>query len=129
MRLTIGPLSKRSGVNVETIRYYERIGLIPLPMRSERQTRHYDDDDVKRLVFIRRSREIGFSLDDIRNLLKLAERGQSCGDVQQMALAQAGHIREKITDLERMELLLLETASKCEGGKAHECPILDAIGG
>lgn len=126
--LTIGPLSKRSGVNVETIRYYERIGLIPPAVRSEGRTRHYGDDDVKRLVFIRRSREIGFSLDDIRNLLKLAERGHSCGDVRQMALAHVERIRGKITDLERMEHLLLETASKCEGGTAPDCPILEAIG-
>jgi MerR family mercuric resistance operon transcriptional regulator len=129
MRITIGILSERSGVKVETVRYYERIGLIPVPMRTEGRHRLYGGDDVKRLVLIRRCRELGFSLDDICHLLQLAERGRSCGDVRQMALTHAARVRAKLEHLERMERLLLDTASRCEGGEAPECPILDALGG
>jgi MerR family mercuric resistance operon transcriptional regulator len=128
MNLTIGRLSERCGVNVETIRYYERIGLIPAPARTRGRHRLYRGDDVKRLIFVRRSRELGFSLDDIRSLLELAERGNSCGQVRQMALAHAARIRDKLADLERIERLLLDTASRCEGGQAPECPLLGVLG-
>jgi MerR family mercuric resistance operon transcriptional regulator len=127
MRITIGVLSERSGAKVETIRYYERIGLIPVPMRTEGRHRLYGADDIKRVIFIRRSRGLGFSLDDIRNLLALAERGRSCGEVRQMALAHGARIRDRIADLERMERLLRDTASRCEGGQAPACPILDVL--
>ena len=127
MRITIGVLSERSGAKVETIRYYERIGLIPVPMRTEGRHRLYGGDDIKRVIFIRRSRGLGFSLDDIRNLLALAERGRSCGEVRQMTLAHAARIRDRIADLGRMERLLRDTASRCEGGQAPACPILDVL--
>jgi MerR family mercuric resistance operon transcriptional regulator len=127
MRITIGVLFERSGAKVETIRYYERIGLIPVPMRTEGRHRLYGADDIKRVIFIRRSRGLGFSLDDIRNLLALAERGRSCGEVRQMTLAHAARIRDRIVDLGRMERLLRDTASRCEGGQAPACPILDVL--
>lgn len=127
MNLTIGPLSKSTGVHIETIRYYERIGLIPKASRTPGRRRQYDGDDIKRLTFIRRSREIGFSIDDIRNLFALADRGHSCGEVQFMARAHANSIRQKIEDLERMEQLLLDTAAKCQGGAAPNCPILEVL--
>jgi len=128
MNITIGKLSERSGVKVETIRYYERIGLIPAPMRTEGRHRLYEGDDIKRLFLIRRSRELGFSLDDIRDLLRLAEHGSSCGEVWQITLAHAARIRERIADLERIERLLLAAAAQCEGGQAPECPILEVLG-
>jgi MerR family mercuric resistance operon transcriptional regulator len=128
MRITIGKLSERSGVKVETIRYYERTGLMPVPSRTEGRHRVYGADDIQRLSFIRRSRELGFSLDDIRNLLALAGRGHSCGEVRRMTLAHVARIRGKIADLERMERLLRDTASQCEGGQAPECPVLDVLG-
>ena len=117
MMITIGILSERSGVKVETIRYYERIGLIPVPMRTEGRHRLYGGDDIKRVTFIRRSRELGFSLDDIRSLLALAERGRGCGEVRQMTLAHANRIRDRIADLERMERLLLDTAAQARAGR------------
>ena len=128
MNITIGILSERSGVNVETIRYYERIGLMPVPPRSEGRHRLYGGDDIKRAIFIRRSRELGFSLDEVRNLLALAEHGRSCGEVRHMTLAHAARIRDKIADLERIERLLRETAAQCDGGQAPECPVLEVLG-
>jgi MerR family transcriptional regulator, mercuric resistance operon regulatory protein len=128
MRITIGKLAERSEVKVETIRYYERIGLIPIPIRTEGRHRLCGGDDVKRVTFIRRSRELGFSLDDIRHLLALDGRGRGCGEVRQMTLAHAARLRDRIADLERMERLLRDTASRCKGGEAPECPILDVLG-
>lgn len=127
MNITIGVLSERSGVKVETIRYYERIGLIPGPERTQGKHRLYGVGDVKRLNFVRRSRELGFSLGEIRDLLQLAERGRTCGEVREMTLAHVGRIRQKIADLQRMQRLLRDTASKCQGGEAPECPILDVL--
>ena len=120
-------LAERSGVKIETIRYYERIDLIPPPPRSAGGRRIYGGDDVKRLRFVRRSRELGFSLDDIRTMFQLADRGHSCGEVRTLTLAHAARIREKIDDLRRMERLLTETAALCEGGTAPACPVLDVL--
>jgi MerR family transcriptional regulator, mercuric resistance operon regulatory protein len=128
MWITIGKLSERSGVKVETIRYYERIGLIPLPVRTEGRHRLYRGEDIKRVMFIRRGRDLGFSLEDIRSLLALAGRGRGCGEVRQLTLAHAARIRERIADLARMEQLLRHTAAQCEGGQAPACPILDVLG-
>ena len=85
--LTIGALSERSGVNIETIRYYERADLLPAPPRTQGGHRIYGGDSLKRLVFIRRGRELGFTLDEIRNLLGLMRGGHPCGEVQAVALA------------------------------------------
>lgn len=123
----IGELSQRTAVNIETIRYYERIGLLPSPPRTEGGHRLYSGTHLKRLVFIRRSRELGFTLDDIRNLLELVEGGYACGDVQIAALAHVKTIRRKIADLRRMERTLAETAARCEGGTAPDCPIIDVL--
>jgi MerR family mercuric resistance operon transcriptional regulator len=123
----IGELSKRTGVNIETVRYYERVGLLPLPPRSSGGHRLYPEAHLKRLVFIRRSRELGFSLDGIRDLLRMVEGGYGCGDVQDMALAHLKTIRSKIADLRRMERTLADTAALCEGGTAPDCPIIDVL--
>lgn len=123
----IGELSRRSGVNIETIRYYEKIGILPPPPRTEGGHRLYGDDHLKRLMFIRRSRELGFTLDEIRNLLGLVEGGYTCGEVKNAALAHLNDIRRKIADLRRMERTLSETAARCEGGDAPECPIMEAL--
>lgn len=127
--LTIGALSKRTGVNIETVRYYEKIGLLPSPPRTEGGHRLYPDAHQKRLVFVRRSRELGFTLDEIRNLLGLVEGGYTCGEVQETALTHLTGIRRKIADLRRMERTLAETAARCAGGTAPECPIVDVLSG
>ncbi|SMF26495.1 MerR family transcriptional regulator, mercuric resistance operon regulatory protein [Tistlia consotensis] len=126
--LGIGALSERSGVNIETIRYYERIGIMPEPPRTAGGQRVYDAGHLGRLVFIRRSRELGFSLDEIRTLLHLADGGDySCGQVHEMTLAHIADIRRKIADLRRMERVLREMAANCAGGEMPECPILEAL--
>lgn len=123
----IGALSRRTAVNTETIRYYEKIGLLPSPPRTEGGHRLYRDAHLKRLIFIRRSRELGFTLDEIRNLLGLVEGGYACGEVQEAALDHLKNVRRKIADLRRMERTLAETAARCEGGTAPDCPIIDVL--
>ena len=124
---SIGKLSERSGVNFETIRYYEKIGLLPPPPRSAGGHRLYSEAHLKRLNFIRRSRELGFTLGEVRNLLALVDGGYTCGEVQSAALAHLANIRHKIADLRRMERTLSTTAARCEGGDAPDCPIVDAL--
>lgn len=124
---TIGELSRLTGVNIETVRYYERIKMLPAPPRTEGGRRVYGQGQVQRLKFIRRSRELGFTLDEIRNLLELVEGGHACGEVQEAALAHLKTIRLKIADLRRMERTLADTAALCEGGTAPNCPIIEVL--
>lgn len=124
----IGTLSKHTGVNIETIRYYERIGIMPRPPRTAGGQRIYETSHLKRLAFIRRSRELGFSLDEIRALLRLVDGGQyTCGEVHEMAVVHIADIRRKIADLSRMERVLKDMAAKCDGGDVPDCPIVDAL--
>lgn len=123
----IGALSSRSGVNIETIRYYEREGLLPNPPRTPGGHRSYTPDHLKRLIFIRRSRQLGFSMEQVRNLLSLVTSGYTCGDVQTLTMQHLEDVRNKIADLRRMERSLIRISSACEGGKIAECPIIDAL--
>lgn len=123
----IGELSQNTGVHIETVRYYEKIGLLPRPPRTGGGHRIYSIPHLKRLVFIRRSRELGFTLDEIRNLLGMVEGGYTCGEVREAALAHLKTIRRKIADLRRMERTLADTAARCEGGTAPDCPIIDVL--
>lgn len=125
----IGVLSRLTGVNIETIRYYERITLLAAPPRTEGGRRVYGPVQVQTLKFIRRSRELGFTLDEIRNLLSLAEGSHACGEVKAAAVAHLKGVRRKIADLRRMERTLARTADLCEGGDATHCPILDVLSG
>ncbi len=128
--LTIGALSKHTGCNIETVRYYERIGIMPAPARTEGGHRLYSSDHLKRLFFIRRSRELGFSLEEIRGLLRLVDGGDyTCGEVRDLTLQHADEVRRKIADLKRMERVLKGIASQCEGGQIPECPVVDALFG
>ena len=124
----IGTLSAETGVNIETIRYYEKIGLIPAPPRTEGRQRVYDGTHLKRLTFIRRSRELGFSLDEIRALLGLVRGGDlSCAEVKTMTEQHVTDIRRKVKDLKKLERVLTELAAKCRGNAVPDCPILDAL--
>jgi MerR family mercuric resistance operon transcriptional regulator len=126
--LTIGALSKQTGCNIETIRYYERIGLLPAPPRSEGGHRIYGEDHLKRLTFVRRSRELGFTLQEVRGLLRLVDGGDfTCADVKALTLDHAAEIRRKIVDLRKMERVLKEMASQCEANEVPACPIIDAL--
>src|SRR5919108_5602416 len=113
---TIGALSERTGVNIETIRYYERIGLLPTPPRSAGRHRLYDEPHRQRLVFIRRARELGFSLDEVRALLGLSGgHDLTCREVNALTLHHIGSIRDKIRDLRRLERTLSDLADRCNG--------------
>lgn len=124
----IGALSAATGVNIETIRYYEKIGLMPAPPRNEGRQRIYDASHLKRLTFIRRGRELGFSLDQIRELLGLV-RGHdlTCGDVKTMTDTHVVDIRRKVKDLKKLERVLTQLSAQCGGDAVPDCPILDAL--
>jgi MerR family mercuric resistance operon transcriptional regulator len=126
--LPIGALSKRSAVNIETIRYYERIKMLAPPPRTHSGRRIYDLTDLRTLVFIRRSRELGFSLDEIRALFALgAPEKASCADVRKIAAHHLDHIRAKIADLKKLERLLARTIAQCSGTKVPDCPVVDIL--
>jgi MerR family mercuric resistance operon transcriptional regulator len=125
--LFIGALSKRSGVNIETIRYYERIGLMPAPPRSDGGHRIYDHGHLKRLSFIHRSRRLGFSIQEIRELLGLIESDFSCRDVKAVVLDHVEDVQAKITELKKIESTLLTFADQCDGGEAADCPIINQL--
>lgn len=126
--LTIGGLSKRSRCNVETIRYYERVGLMPPPPRSTGGHRLYEKPHVQRLTFIRRSRELGFPLQEIRDLLALVDGGGlTCEQVKAITIGHAREVRRKIDDLRRMERVLRDVAARCDGGESPDCPIIETL--
>ena len=124
----IGAMSKLTGVNIETIRYYERIALMPKPDRTAGGNRQYNHDQLKRLSFIKRSRELGFSIDEIRALLGMVDQdGVSCGEVHSMTMVHLKSVQEKITSLKKLEVMLVKMASECAQGDVPECPILETL--
>jgi MerR family mercuric resistance operon transcriptional regulator len=126
--LTIGALSRRTGVNIETIRFYERVGILPKPPRSAGGHRIYDERQLMRLGFVRRSRELGFSLDEVRGLLQLVDGGRyTCAEVKAITLDHLTDVRRKIADLRRLERTLADVAGKCRGGKVPDCPVIEAL--
>lgn len=126
--ISIGDLSMRTEVNIETIRYYEKVSLLPAPGRTEGRHRVYGPAHVARLTFVRRSRELGFSLEEIRSLLRLVDGGHSsCADVQAVTLEHLEDVRKKMADLQRLERTLSEVASRCQGGSVPDCPIVEAL--
>jgi MerR family transcriptional regulator, mercuric resistance operon regulatory protein len=126
--LSIGALSKRSGVNIETIRYYEKIGVMPKPGRTSGGYRIYGPAHLKRLSFVRRGRELGFSLDELRGLLHLVDgHAYTCAEVRAMTLEHLVEIRRKIADLRRLERVMADTSAQCTGDRIPECPIIDAL--
>lgn len=121
-------LARRTGCNLETIRYYERIGMLPDPPRTAAGCRIYDDDHVSRLRFILRSRELGFSIEEIRGLLHLVDGGnQTCAEVKERTERHLIDVRSKIADLRRIERVLSATAAKCSGDDVPQCPVLEAL--
>ncbi len=129
--VTIGQLAKAAGVNVQTVRYYERIRLIPKPRTRESGYRQYTQQDVSRLRFIRRAQKLGFSLKDIHELLNLrVDRKKGCSEVRQIAESLLGTLSEKIEELQRLASALRSLADQCSGtGPVGDCPILDFIEG
>ncbi|KAA0686335.1 MerR family transcriptional regulator [Azospirillum brasilense] len=125
--MTIGALSRRTGCNIETIRFYEKQGLVPAPPRTEGGHRVYGETHLRRLGFIRRSRDVGFTLDEVRALLRLADGHHTCAEVQALALEHLDSVRRTIADLQRLERTLSETADRCVGGDAPNCPVLETL--
>jgi MerR family mercuric resistance operon transcriptional regulator len=124
----IGDLSRLTGVNIETIRYYEKIKVLAAPPRTESGRRVYGPNELRRLAFVRRSRELGFTLDEIRSLLALGAPGNaSCREVRDIATSHLENIRTKIKDLVKLERLLAKTIAQCSGKSVPECPILDIL--
>lgn len=127
--LTIGALARASGVNLETIRYYERLGLMPEPPRTGGGHRLYDEPHRRRLSFIRRARELGFTLEQVRELLRLSdEEGQPCDAVVQIAGAHLEDVRRKIADLTRLEAILAKAVARCAlTASGPDCAVLEML--
>ncbi len=124
----IATLARRTGCKVETIRYYERIGILPEPPRNSGGQRRYRAWHLKRLNFVRRARDLGVTLADVRGLLlRVDEQGPGCDEVRTMALGHLEGVRARLADLEAMEAVLGEMVARCEGGKVPDCPIIDAL--
>ncbi len=125
---TIGKLSKRSQVNIETIRYYEKIGIMPKPPRNSSGYRIYSLPHLERLSFVRRSRELGFSQAEVRKLLTLVDEHQyTCAEVREMTVRQRLTVRNKIKDLRKLEQALTTMVNECAGGDVPDCPIIDTL--
>jgi MerR family mercuric resistance operon transcriptional regulator len=121
-------LANSTGCNIETIRYYEKTGMMPNPPRTAAGARVYDDSHVSRLRFILRARELGFSIEEIRGLLELVDGGtQTCAEVKERTERHLADVRAKIADLRGIEKVLAATASKCSGDSVPTCPVLEAL--
>ncbi len=129
MALTIGELGKATGTKVETVRYYERIGLLPQPSRTAANYRAYGDTELGRLSFIRRARDLGFSLDQVRALLKLSDdRSQDCASVDRIAGEHLRTVDRKLADLAALRRELKALIDSCDGGTVAQCRIIEALG-
>ena len=127
--IQIGELSRRAGCNIETIRYYERIGILPAPPRQGRY-RRYEPEHVSTLRFVRRSRELGFTLDEVRALLGLASAGHaSCAEARALASTHLHDVRARIADLRRIERVLAGAVKACDAGDNTGCPMIDSLNG
>ena len=126
--MKIGAAAAASGCHIETIRYYERIGLLPHPARSVSGYREYLPEEVDRLRFITRGRELGFSLEEIRSLLALSDDPTlSCRNVDQLARHHLADVRQRLRELRRIARELERTIASCAGGKRGQCAILGAL--
>lgn len=126
--IAIGALSKRTGVNIETIRYYERINLIPSPPRTESRRRLYGTEDVRRLAFIRHSRDLGFDIPAIRKMLALQEMPEaSCEQVSRIATDQLEAVEMRIRRLLGLKSELTRMIHECDNGKVGQCRIIEVL--
>lgn len=121
-------LARATGCNLETIRYYETIGVMPDPPRDPNGYRSYSEDHVRRLRFVMRARDLGFSLEEIRGLLSLIDsHSETCAEVEGIASAHLKDVQDKITDLQRIAKALSDTVAQCSGTNVPKCPVLDAL--
>lgn len=126
--ITVGQLAQSAAVNVETIRYYQRIGLLPLPKRNYGSIRRYSGDDLKRVKFIRRAQALGFSLEEITLLLGLSD-GKHCAETKLLAERKLSMVEEKVAHLAAIQKALKGLVTQCsKGSRGCGCPIIDALG-
>ncbi|HEX7069969.1 MAG TPA: MerR family DNA-binding protein [Rhodothermales bacterium] len=127
--LTTGEVAEQAGVNLQTVRYYERRGLLPAPPRASSGYRQYDSEYVRRIRFIKRAQELGFSLGEVAELLSLrADPEADRSDVRTKSVDKLAEIDRKIADLQRMKATLAHLVAACDGhGSTHDCPILNAL--
>lgn len=126
--LTIGTLAKKTGTKVQTIRYYEQIGLMPKPGRTEGGQRRYSEAELDRLSFIRHSRQLGFSLDAIRELLDLSDNpNRSCEDADAIARRQLKQVEQRMERLKALRAELKRMVHECSGGKSADCRVLEVL--
>jgi MerR family transcriptional regulator, mercuric resistance operon regulatory protein len=129
--LPIGMVAKRTGLTVEGIRFYEKAGVLRSPARTAGRHRLYSLADLKRLSFIRRARQLGFSLDDVRALLGLADHmgNTSCADAHRLGAKHLDDVRAKIADLKKMEKTLRAVVASCAEGTLPACPLIETLSG
>jgi MerR family mercuric resistance operon transcriptional regulator len=126
--LSIGELARRTGVHIETIRYFEKVGMLDVPDRTGGGHRVYAGRHVRALSFIERARELGFRPKEVRTMLELGGPGGACCDeVQEIAIHHLEQVRGKIADLVRLERLLASTVERCSGGHVPDCPVIDML--
>lgn len=126
--LTIGTLAKKTGTKVQTIRYYEQIALMPEPGRTEGGQRRYGDAELDRLSFIRHARQLGFSLDAIRELLDLGDhRNRPCADADAIARRQLKQVEQRIARLKTLRTELMRMVKECSGGRTADCRVLEVL--
>lgn len=129
MAFTIGDMGRATGTKIETIRYYERIGILPKPARSTNNYRDYGQAELGRLSFVRRARDLGFSLDQVRALLRLSDnRSCDCAGIDRIAQEHLQEVDRKIADLSALRRELRAVIESCDGGTVANCRIIEALG-
>ena len=126
----VGQVAKEVGINIETVRYYEKLKLLPKPKRKESRYRIYDETDLKRLLFIKRAKELGFTLKEIKELFDLRIDSEAkCGDVKHLTEHKLKDVENRIRDLKRIENVLVKLINQCVNVEvsSDECPILESI--
>ncbi len=126
--ITIGKLAEATGTKAETIRFYEKIGILAEPGRTAGNYRTYDEDHVRRLTFVRRARDLGFPLETVRLLLSLVDQPErSCAAVDEIVVQQRQDVEQRISDLQRLREELDRLSHQCKGGQVSECRIIEAL--
>lgn len=126
--LAIGELARRTGVHIETIRYFEKVGLLENAGRTAGGHRVYAEQHVRALGFVKRARELGFTQAEVRAILTLGGPGEACCDeVREIAVRHLEQVRDKLADLARLERLLASTVERCSGGHVPQCPVIDML--
>lgn len=128
--MTIGELAKASNTKIVTVRYYEQVAILPTPVRSSGNYRVYGPDDLRLLRFVRRCRDLGFTLDEVRDLLRLSsQEARPCGEVKKISAQHLADIERKIADLTKMAAELRQINASCTGdGVVANCRIVEALG-